>query len=194
MNARGLIGWWVCVCCLAMSAVAVAAPVTFTWDVNPHEAEQDILDYVLYELDLVDPARPPIDRAHVPSTALGGQNKVTVQVEPGVHAFVLTARNTWNESAPSNTATTPPANLQPDAPKGLRIVLLMLQDGTAKLEVSGAPWTLTRVEASPDLHTWHMIFSKVNVRGDFVCFDRGAVGATQRFYRAIAQQLIGANG
>lgn len=175
-------------------ALACAAPVTLTWDLNPNEAQQDILQYVLYELDLLNPTLPPIEKAHVPAVVLGGQNKVTIQVEPGVHAFVLTARNTWNESGPSNTVTTPPANLRPDAPSGLRIVLLMLQDGTAKLEVSGAPWTLTHVEASPDLRTWQRIFSKVNVRGDFVCFDRGSVGASQRFYRATAQQLIGANG
>jgi hypothetical protein len=43
-----------------------------------------------------------------PLTNIAGTNlSVTLNIEPGVHCFFLTASNWWGESDPSNVASTP---------------------------------------------------------------------------------------
>jgi hypothetical protein len=44
----------------------------------------------------------------------------TVTVPAGAHSFYVTAYNSWGESAPSNTVTTPPAAV---APGNLRVTV-----------------------------------------------------------------------
>jgi hypothetical protein len=169
---------------IALTVCAQGAPVTLEWDPLAPKSEAE---YTVYELSV---ATLPIEQWIVGAIlhARTVQSRVTINVEPGLHIFFVTARNYWGESAPSNTATTPP--VIPGPPVNFRIVsLLMLEDGTVKLSVNGTPWTQTRIEASTDLRTWKTIFSRINVTGGFEFVDGAAVRFTQRFYRAGAVPL-----
>jgi hypothetical protein len=169
---------------IALAECVQAAPVTLEWDPLPPDYEAE---YSVYELPIpIVPIEQWIAGAILHTRTV--QSRATINVEPGLHIFFVTARNYWGESAPSNTAKTPA--VIPGPPTNFRIVsVMMLENGTVQLSVNGAPWTQTRIEASTDLRSWQTIFSRVNVTGTFEFVDPDAARFAQRFYRAAALAL-----
>lgn len=93
--------------CIALRATA--ADVLLTWSGNNAAGA---VTYVIYQ-EHADGTWHEIATTATESSTLRG-------LTPGVYTYVVTARNVWGESAPSNEASTPPPA---NAPTNLRITI-----------------------------------------------------------------------
>lgn len=89
---------------MALAFTAQASSVSLQWDANA-PAEQ-VTGYNVY----VDGVK----------TQTVTTNQATAIVTPGAHSFYVTAVNSWNESGPSNTVTTPSVTT---SPKNVKITI-----------------------------------------------------------------------
>jgi hypothetical protein len=96
---------------LALLAIGIAAapspsptPITLVWDYPAEEVTEDLTFNLYTSID----AQLPPEQWTLIKTVPGTARQVTIEVTPGRAFYYVTARNFWSESAPSNTASTPP--------------------------------------------------------------------------------------
>jgi hypothetical protein len=85
---------------------ALGASITLVWDAN--DPTEQVTGYNLYE-------KSGTNWVKVATTT---NTTHTLDVQPGVHVFVVTATNFWGESPFSSTAETPKTN---QAPGGVKV-------------------------------------------------------------------------
>lgn len=93
---------------LSLAALSIAAipsgptSITLLWDNQPEYGTNTTIK--LYHSTSLG---TPLQQWTVVSSVVD-TNMITVQVDPGVHFYYVTASNFWGESDPSNVALTPP--------------------------------------------------------------------------------------